>query len=103
MATDGIVNFWEFSYLLPNSNRKEMNTPFTQWKIHQSGINSFDIKQINSHEYLFSTGGDDNLISLILFQINLLENGDLSAKILMNNNSFDCHYTQITGDSLSLS
>ncbi|XP_051172215.1 WD repeat-containing protein 6 isoform X2 [Leptopilina boulardi] len=97
MATDGIVNFWEFSYLLPNSNRKEMNTPFTQWKIHQSGINSFDIKQINSHEYLFSTGGDDNLISLILFQINLLENGDLSAKILMNNNSFDCHYTQITG------
>lgn len=98
MATDGVVNFWDFSYLLPDGkNRAVTSKPFTQWRIHQSGINSFDIKQIDSHEYLFATGGDDNLISLILFRINLHENGDLSSEILKNVNSSDSHYTQITG------
>lgn len=101
MATDGVVNFWDFSYLLPDGkNRAVTSKPFTQWRIHQSGINSFDIKQIDSHEYLFATGGDDNLISLILFRINLHENGDLSSEILKNVNSSDSHYTQITGDQI---
>lgn len=98
MATDGIVNFWDFSYFLPDSNRQETNKPFTQLHIHQSGINSFDIKKISNHEYLLATGGDDNLLSLILIDIIALENGDLSAEILKKYSSSDSHSTQITGD-----
>ncbi|XP_033222136.1 WD repeat-containing protein 6 [Belonocnema kinseyi] len=96
MATDGIINFWNFSFIKNQEKEKELPKPFTKIHIHQSGINSFDLEKVDGN-YLLVSGGDDNLLSLIVFNLILLENGNLSAQIVNKWNSSTCHCAQITG------
>ena len=102
MATDGVINFWNFNCILSkiHNNEKSENmilTPFTKLHVHQSGINSFDLKKINDNEYLLATGGDDNLLSLVVFSFIDTQNEDLSAQIVARWSSSNSHSAQITG------
>ncbi|XP_015592338.1 WD repeat-containing protein 6 [Cephus cinctus] len=106
MATDGIINFWYLSPLLTqvvdNTYKNYLDnsqniTPFASFKLHQSGINSFDFKISTENVYLLTTGGDDNALNLIVVEVFNLPNGELSAKIISKWNSSSIHSTQITG------
>ena len=99
MATDGVINFWNFNYI---KNQKEetknmLPAPFSKLHIHQSGINSFDLEKVSENEYLIATGGDDNLLSLIVFNLIPIENGNLSVEIVTKWSSSTSHCAQITG------
>ncbi|XP_026464303.1 WD repeat-containing protein 6-like, partial [Ctenocephalides felis] len=41
----------------------------TNWKSHENGINSCDIKKLGADTYIMATGGDDNALILRLFTI----------------------------------
>jgi len=107
MSTDGKLRFFDFTdtvskiYEDANSGNQNIvnfsNIPFAEFSLHQSGINCFDLKNIYEDEYLLVTGGDDNLLNVVYFQICISENNKLSAKILSNWNTASAHSTQIVG------
>ncbi|XP_053970887.1 WD repeat-containing protein 6 [Hylaeus volcanicus] len=108
MSTDGICRFIDFTdtvskilKVTQNEDQEFQNcTSAFQAKLnlHQSGINSFDIKMIEKDEYLLATGGDDNLFNLIRFKICSLANEkELNILLLSKWNTSTEHYTQITG------
>ncbi|XP_031784570.1 WD repeat-containing protein 6 isoform X2 [Nasonia vitripennis] len=98
MATDGLLNFWHFS--ASNEIVSIRNLPIDDKlniSLHQSGINSFDIKVVNDSEYILATGGDDNLLSLLIFEITLTSNEDLFIRTKSSWKSTSSHHAQITG------
>ncbi|XP_015190391.1 PREDICTED: WD repeat-containing protein 6 isoform X2 [Polistes dominula] len=107
MSTDGIVRYYNFTDIFleasknmisGNSNLQNIDIiPFAIMKLHQSGINSYDLKTITEDKYLLVTGGDDNLLCLVLFQICILEDATVSVEILSKHNISSIHYAQITG------
>lgn len=105
MTTDGIVRFWQMNSVIKNlvensieklDKADEQNVPFANIKIHQSGINSFDFRRIDDSRWLLLTGGDDNLLSLVVIEISL-ENNQNFARLLTAWNSSSIHSAQITG------
>ncbi|KAL6261293.1 hypothetical protein P5V15_008815 [Pogonomyrmex californicus] len=107
MTTDGKLRFFDFTDIISriykdansgNQNIIDFNdVPLAEFSLHQSGINSFDLKHIREDEYLLTTGGDDNLLNIVCFQIYVSENNKLSAKILSKWSTTSAHSTQITG------
>lgn len=98
MATDGLLNFWNFS--VSNEIVFIRNIPIDDelnLSLHQSGINSFDMQVLNVSEYILATGGDDSLLSLLIFEIVLTNNKDLSIRIKSSWKTTSSHYAQITG------
>ncbi|XP_072762395.1 tRNA (34-2'-O)-methyltransferase regulator WDR6-like [Anoplolepis gracilipes] len=107
MTTDGILRFFNFTdtilkmyedATIENQDIIDFSDdPFAEFSLHQSGINSFDLKYMDEDKYLLATGGDDNLLNLVCFQLCILENDALSAVILSKWNTSSAHSTQITG------
>lgn len=99
MATDGLLNFW--NVLISNEAvldiRRIMINEKEGFRLHQSGINSFDIKILNDSEYILASGGDDNLLSLLVFKFILDENKVSSVQITSTWKTSSIHYAQITG------
>ncbi|XP_023245733.1 WD repeat-containing protein 6 [Copidosoma floridanum] len=97
LATDGQLNFWIFEM---SNNTVQIQQIATNErdsvKLHESGINSFDMKCLNSSVYLLSTGGDDNCLNLLTFTIKLKENVP-SVQIVSSWHTASTHYAQITG------
>ncbi|XP_046616157.1 WD repeat-containing protein 6 isoform X1 [Neodiprion virginianus] len=106
MATDGIVNFWCLNDVvddivedLPDKDKlvsKIPILPFAKLKLHQCGINSYDLKMLKESLFILATGGDDNLLCLVVFEIKS-ENGVLSLHKIRKWNSASSHSTQVTG------
>lgn len=107
MSTDGIVRYFNFTEIFSEAF-KNVSTghcslqnidimPFASMQLHQSGINSYDLKHITEDEYLLVTGGDDNLLCLVLFQLFILEDKTISIEILSKYETSSVHYAQITG------
>ncbi|KAK2584051.1 hypothetical protein KPH14_006501 [Odynerus spinipes] len=112
MSTDGIVRYFNFTDIILGTfkntssiyhNQKNFDImPFATIKLHQSGINSYDLRNINDNQYLLVTGGDDNLLCLVLFQIVISEdNNNISIQILSKYETLSVHYAQITGIKLT--
>ncbi|XP_076163612.1 tRNA (34-2'-O)-methyltransferase regulator WDR6-like isoform X1 [Ptiloglossa arizonensis] len=108
MSTDGIGRFIDFTdtvskilKVIQNEGQQFQNctdASFAKFNLHQSGINSYDIRTIEKDEYLLATGGDDNLFNLIRFKICLSENGkELCISLSSKWNTSKEHYAQITG------
>lgn len=107
MTTDGILRFFNFtdtiSKIYKDANIENQDIinfndgPFAELNLHQSGINSFDLKHMNEDRYLLITGGDDNLLNLVCFQLCILENDMLSAITLSKWSTASAHSAQITG------
>lgn len=107
MSTDGIVRYFNFTDIFSeafknvstdHSSPKKIDImPFASMHLHQSGINSYDLKHMTEDEYLLVTGGDDNLLCLVLFQIFILEDKTVFVKILSKYETSSVHYAQITG------
>lgn len=107
MTTDGILRFFNFtdtiSKIYKDANIENQDIidfndgPFAEFSLHQSGINSFDFKRMNEDRYLLITGGDDNLLNLVCFQLCISENNTLSAVMLSKWSSASAHSAQITG------
>lgn len=106
MTTDGMLRFYDFTdvvskvYVDANSENQDVlnisDAPFAEFGLHQSGINSFDLKPADENGYFLITGGDDNLLNL--FYLNILENDEkLSAAILSKWSTTTAHSAQITG------
>lgn len=96
-TTDGLLNFWNFSILNCKMQKLTIDNNEDGFFLHQSGINSFDVKFVNDNEYLLATGGDDNLLSLILFKINRKTDASF-IQIVSSWNSSLVHYAQISGE-----
>lgn len=107
MSTDGKLRFFDFTDIVSkiyddanSGNETVVNfniIPFAEFSLHQSGINCFDLNHMHEDEYLLITGGDDNLLSVVYFQICITENNKLSAKILSKWSTASAHSAQITG------
>lgn len=63
LATDGCIVFWNIK-LGDNLCYEKMY----KIRVHQSGINSFEIKYMGDGKFFLATGGDDNLLSVILME-----------------------------------
>lgn len=106
MTTDGMLRFFDLTDIvsriyedanLENQNIVNFNdAPFVELHLHQSGINSYDLKPVDGNKYLLISGGDDNLFSLLCFRI-LETNKILSVVILSKWNTSSTHYAQIAG------
>lgn len=107
MTTDGILRFFNFTNTIlkiyKNANIESQDiidfsdNPFAEFSLHQSGINSFDLKHMDENRYLLATGGDDNLLNLVSFQLCISENDALSAVMLSKWSTASAHSAQITG------
>ncbi|XP_029178864.1 WD repeat-containing protein 6 isoform X1 [Nylanderia fulva] len=107
MTTDGILRFFNFTdtiskiYKDANIENQDIidfnDSPFSELSLHQSGINSFDLKHMDEDRYLLVTGGDDNLLNLVCFQLCISENNILSLLTLSKWNTATAHSAQITG------
>ncbi|XP_032663397.1 WD repeat-containing protein 6 isoform X2 [Odontomachus brunneus] len=106
MTTDGILRFFDLtgvvSKIYKDANLKNQNiikfndAPFAEFNLHQSGINSYDLKLADENKYLLITGGDDNLFNLLCFRI--LETDEiLSVVILSKWSTASAHCAQIAG------
>ncbi|XP_066597606.1 tRNA (34-2'-O)-methyltransferase regulator WDR6 isoform X2 [Prorops nasuta] len=107
MDVFGIVSFWNASLILNNllsnlgdsNERIETNDvkPLAIKKLHQSGINAFDIKRLNENNYLLSTGGDDNLLTISQLRISAETEKNPSINLSIQWSSPQVHSAQITG------
>lgn len=109
MATDGVVNFWHLNDAVDAISEEDLSehddqvlptdiSPFSRLSLHQCGINSYDLIQLDRSEFMLATGGDDNLICLTVFEIES-ENEGMSIKEITKWNCASAHSTQITGIS----
>ncbi|XP_071571195.1 tRNA (34-2'-O)-methyltransferase regulator WDR6-like isoform X1 [Temnothorax nylanderi] len=107
MSTDGKLRFFDFtdmvSKIYEDANSGNQNIinfndiPFAEFSLHQSGINCFHLKHMHEDEYLLITGGDDNLLSVVYFQICISESNKLSTEILSKWSTASAHSAQIVG------
>ncbi|XP_019886764.2 WD repeat-containing protein 6 [Ooceraea biroi] len=107
MTTDGVLRFFDFTetvskiYEDAHSENQDnvdfSNAPFAEFSLHQSGINSFDLKSADEDKYLLITGGDDNLLNLVCFQLCVSQNDKLLSLMLSKWNTASAHSAQITG------
>lgn len=108
MSTDGIGRFIDFTDIIskiiifPQNEEQEYhnckNLFIISFNLHQSGINSYDIKMIEKNEYLLATGGDDNLFNIICFKVQFQSTKkELHISLLSKWNSSTAHAAQITG------
>jgi WD40 repeat protein len=98
MATDGLLNIWNVISLNDTIEIKNITINGQQnLSLHQSGINSFDIKILNNYEYILTTGGDDNLLNLLIFKIILKKKKIVSVELVSLWKTTSMHLAQITG------
>ncbi|XP_017887106.1 WD repeat-containing protein 6 [Ceratina calcarata] len=103
MPTDGICRFIDFTHIVSKIKSKpeeefqncESSLSITGFNLHQSGINSYDIKSIANDEYLLVTGGDDNLLNIVRLKVVSLS--DIQILLLSKWSSSEAHVAQITG------
>lgn len=106
MTTDGALRFFDFTDIVAQvkvdanlENEDVLNfsdAPFAEFGLHQSGINSFDLKPADENEYFLVTGGDDNLLNLLRFKVSE-DSQTVSAAILSKWSTATAHAAQITG------
>lgn len=105
MSTDGMLRFFDYTNIVmkiyEDTNSEDIidfsDVPFAEHSLHQSGINSFDLNYLNKNKYLLATGGDDNLLSLVCFQIDTNNRKTVSVVILSKWSTATVHSAQITG------
>ncbi|XP_031827082.1 tRNA (34-2'-O)-methyltransferase regulator WDR6 isoform X2 [Nomia melanderi] len=109
MSTDGVGRFIDFTDVVSTVLEEKMQIEdrelknctdmcFAKLNLHQSGINSYDMKIIQKNEYLLATGGDDNLFNLIHFKIcTSSDNKQLQILLSSEWNTSNAHFAQITG------
>lgn len=102
MATDGFIVFWNVDVFDQELRIQLLKIDGKDgFMLHKSGINSFDMKNWNEDEYILVTGGDDNVLKMTLFKINLKKNDLESIDIVSVFESSSAHCAQITGLELS--
>jgi len=88
--TKGFVNFWDISKYVDNSDVDLSFTPKYRHCLHQSGINCCDWLEIENNYGLLTTGGDDQCLSLSIF------NYEDTVSLICN--EYICiHCSQVTG------
>lgn len=108
MSTDGIGRFVDFTETVSKilseveSEAQEYrdcaDAFLEKFSLHQSGINSYDVRTVRKDEYLLATGGDDNLFSLVRFKIYRGEDEkEARVSLLSKWSTSAAHYAQITG------
>ncbi|XP_012154196.1 tRNA (34-2'-O)-methyltransferase regulator WDR6 isoform X6 [Megachile rotundata] len=108
MSTDGIIRFIDFTDIVlkiiqePHCEKQEfqnyIDVSVAKFNLHQSGINSYDLKAIGKDEYLLATGGDDNLFNIIRFKIETSgKDQQLYVSLLSKWCTSTTHFAQITG------
>lgn len=108
MSTDGIGQFIDFTDIVsqiihcPETKEQEFQSckdiTIAKFNLHQSGINSYDIKVIRKGDVLLATGGDDNSLNLTRFEVQLLdEDKKIRISLLSRWSTFSAHAAQITG------
>lgn len=108
MSTDGICRFIdftdtiskiiEFSQIEKQQFENYKDIFITKFNLHQSGINSYDIKIIEKGKYLLATGGDDNLFNIIYFNVQLQNKKmEIHISLLSKWSTSTAHVAQITG------
>lgn len=96
--TDTISNIIEFSQIEKQQFENYKDIFITKFNLHQSGINSYDIKIIEKDEYLLATGGDDNLFNIIHFNVQLQNKKmKIHISLLSKWSTSTAHVAQITG------
>lgn len=106
MTTDGMLRFFDLtdvvSRIHKDANLEDQDivnfndAPFAEFGLHQSGINSYDLKSAGENKYLLITGGDDNLLHLLCFRI-LETDRILSVATLSKWSTASTHCAQIAG------
>ncbi|XP_076663163.1 trafficking protein particle complex subunit 31 isoform X1 [Andrena cerasifolii] len=108
MSTDGIGRFVDFTETVSKilseveseaqEYRDFADAFLDKFSLHQSGINSYDVRTIRKDEYLLATGGDDNLFSIIRFKIYCGgDEKEARVSLLSKWSTSTAHYAQITG------
>ncbi|XP_069695221.1 tRNA (34-2'-O)-methyltransferase regulator WDR6 [Periplaneta americana] len=93
MATNGRVAFWDLRKCVEEVC--DDLQPFSCFKVHQSGINSYDWRMLRSDVFLLATGGDDSALVLSVFQI--VQKDTFRAQLIMQWRNDLAHLSQITG------
>ncbi|KAL7289608.1 hypothetical protein TKK_0016464 [Trichogramma kaykai] len=101
MATDGLLNFWTCNVENDEIDVQKIGIENTKdFTLHQSGINSFDLKKLDECNYMLATGGDDNLLGVLIFKAVSSKKSIEMIKIVSTWNTSSIHYAQITGVKL---
>uniref|UniRef100_A0AAG5CRD8 tRNA (34-2'-O)-methyltransferase regulator WDR6 n=1 Tax=Anopheles atroparvus TaxID=41427 RepID=A0AAG5CRD8_ANOAO len=90
MATDGTLCFWDPSHI---------GEPFHRHRLHDSGVNSVDYKHVGSDKLLLATGGDDQSVTVSLFEITMVED-TLQVRLIHSFCEKYLHTAQVTGIKL---
>nr|XP_023025375.1 WD repeat-containing protein 6 isoform X1 [Leptinotarsa decemlineata] len=96
MATDGKLVFWNVTNVFDSTEC----VPFESLPAHQSGINTFAMRELKNYCFLLLTGGDDNSIILNYVKFSRAGNNLILNRIdeYVNVGS---HWAQITGSFLN--
>ncbi|KAK7869751.1 hypothetical protein R5R35_008286 [Gryllus longicercus] len=106
MATDGIAAFWDLSVLVERHSPGNFKVdteissedcdlkPLSDFKLHQSGINSFDLFSLEIDHILLATGGDDTALVITAFRMNNKRKGIVH---ILQWRMESAHVAQITG------
>lgn len=85
MTTNGFVHFWRIN--------EETFLKIGCLKLHQCGINCYDIKQVGDEEFVLATGGDDNLLKITRISV-----GKDEVKMVSELENSSAHCAKIAGD-----
>lgn len=88
--TKGFVNFWDISKYIDESDVELNCIPKYRHCLHQSGINCCDWLEIENNYGLLASGGDDQRLSLTIFQYE-------DTVTSLCNVSICVHCSQVTG------
>lgn len=66
--TKGYVHFWDISKYIDNCDLETIFVPTYKHCLHQSGINCCDWLELENNYCLLATGGDDQCLSLSVFE-----------------------------------
>lgn len=90
MDSEGKVQLWSFL-----SDICKVHS-IISWKLHENGINSYDVMVLEDDTFILATGGDDNSLKLTLFTISTVSDKLNANKIDIWENK-TVHCAQITG------
>lgn len=93
--TKGYAHFWDILNYVENCELETIFAPKYKYCLHQSGINCCDWLELEKDYCLLATGGDDQCLSLSVFECK-----DKVEKLFSD--SISVHCSQITGNVCQL-
>ncbi|KAJ8665194.1 hypothetical protein QAD02_006856 [Eretmocerus hayati] len=101
MGTDGYLCFWSIRVEVEKLKVESISVDHREGHLlHQSGINSFDIQMLSDNYYLLASGGDDNLLSMVIFEITMDPMRKISIQVVSCWKTIEAHHAQISGVAL---